>query len=140
MSLKLVKDKIPAEFYSGPHKQMQFTLCNEEKLNNPLLNNLYKDNICYTERWYLEARKIIFDENWDHPIIQIICEDTNLKARLIKSTVIDGVLMRNVVNNISLPEFRISAGINLKKLHRWCGFFSSLPDSTKTLVDLNDQC
>lgn len=139
MSLKLVKDIIPIEFYNGPHKQMQFTLCNEEKLNNPLLNKLYKDNICYTERWYLESRKIIFDENWNHPILQSLCEDPNLKSKLIKSTIIDGVLMRNVVNNESLPEYHISAGINLKKLMRWCGFFSSLPDSTKTLADLDDQ-
>lgn len=139
MSLKLVEETNPLEFYNGPHKQMQFTLCNEEKLNNPLLNRLYKSNICYTERWYLETRKIIFDENWDHPILQSICEDSDLKAKLIKSTIIDGVLMRNVVNNVSLPEYHISAGINLKKLHRWCGFFSSLPELTKTLADLNDQ-
>jgi len=140
MSLRLVKDSTPVEFYNGPHKQMQFSSCNEEKLNNPLLNKLYKDNVCYTERWYLESRKIIFDENWNHPIIQILCEDQELKAKIIKSTVIDGALMRGVVNNNSLPEYHISAGINLKKLHRWCGFFSSLPDSIKTLADLNDQC
>jgi len=139
MSLKLIKDIKPIEFYQGPHKQMEFSMCNEEKINNPLLNRLYKENICYTERWYLESRSLILSENWDHPIITSICEDLKLKAMIIKSTVVDGVLMRSVVNNSSMPAYHISAGINLKKLHRWCGFFSSLPDQVKTLSALNAQ-
>jgi hypothetical protein len=139
MNLRIINNTPPIEFYNGPHKQMIFTLCNEEELNNPLLNRLYKENVCYTERWYLESRKLIFDENWIHPILKSICIDTVLKAKIIKSTVIDGVIMRNFLNDKSLPEYHISAGINLKKLHRWCGFFSSLPDKVETLVALNGQ-
>ena len=59
MNLRIINNTPPIEFYNGPHKQMIFTLCNEEELNNPLLNRLYKENVCYTERWYLESRKLI---------------------------------------------------------------------------------
>lgn len=97
-------------------------------LNNPFLNALYKPDISYAERWYLEVRKRILDENWSHPIVKIICCDDNLKKALVKSTVIDGAVMRSVLNDSKLPEYHISAGINLKRLNRWCGFFVSLPD------------
>ena len=65
--------------------------------------------------------------------------DNELKINLIKSTLIDGASMRSILASSNSPEFQISAGVNLKKLNRWCGFFISLPDSIETLVALNAQ-
>jgi hypothetical protein len=98
-------------------------------LDNPFLNSLYKPSICYAERWYLEVRKRILEENWSHPIVRIVCADEQLKKLLVKSAVLDGAVMRSVLADPKLPGYHISAGINLKKLNRWCGFFVSLPDS-----------
>ena len=135
--LRVIKKSTKPEniVYTGPHQQMSYNACWSKNLINPLLNNLYKDNVCYTERWYLEIRRMINEEIWNHPLLQSVIYDTQLRTRLVKSTFIDGALMRDVINNESYPEYQISAAINLKKLNRWCAFFVSIPDSQKTLVD-----
>ena len=129
----------PTQPYSGPHKQMHFHHCWAPWLNNPLLNKLYKDSVCYTERWYLEIRRLINEEMWYHPLLISVIQDDRLKTNLVKSAFIDGALMRSVLAGDDYPEYHISAGVNLKKLNQWCSFFVSLPDSLEILVDLNGQ-
>ena len=140
MALRVIKNTLKqAEAYNGPHRQIDVTQCWHSQLNNPLLNKLYKESISYTERWYLETRRLINEELWFHPILNSILLDENLKLDLIKSTIVDGAVMRSVINDSNYPEYQMSAIINLKKLTRWCAFFVSLPDSHKILVALNGQ-
>jgi hypothetical protein len=142
MPLKVIKNTLaqqPAADYTGPHKQIDLVTCWMPYLNNPTLNKLYKENISFTERWYLETRRLINDGMWDHPLLRSIVLDEQLKARLIKSTIIDGAAMRTVINDVTLPEYQMSACVNLKKLLKWCAFFVSLPDSHEILVALNGQ-
>jgi hypothetical protein len=129
----------PAQPYLGPHRQLEYQHCWSPWLNNPLLNKLYKDSVCYTERWYLEVRRLINEEMWYHPLLVSLVKDDLLKTNLVKSAVIDGTLMRSVLASDEFPEYHISAEVNLKKLNRWCSFFVSLPDSLEILVDLNGQ-
>jgi hypothetical protein len=136
--LKLIRPKPSSVIYNGPHYQIEFQHCWAPWLNNPLLNKLYKDSVCYTERWYLETRRLINEGLWTHPLLNSIVQDPNMKSLLVRSTVIDGAMLRSVLQNESYPEFHISAGINLKKINRWCAFFVSLPDSLEILVSLND--
>lgn len=139
--LRLIKNTpaLPVTLYSGPHYQMSYQQCWKPSLNNPFLNKIYKDSICYTERWYLEIRKLILEEEWYHPLINSIVADSVLRQSLVKSTIIDGASMREILVSTAYPEFQISAGVNLKKINRWCAFFISLPDSLDTLVALNGQ-
>ncbi len=142
MPLKVIKNTLqqkPTVDYNGPHKQIELATCWMPYLNNPLLNKLYKENISFTERWYLETRRLINEGMWNHPLLTSVLLDEDLKARLIKSTIIDGAVMRTIINDSTLPEFQMSASVNLKKLLKWCSFFVSLPDSHETLVALNDQ-
>jgi hypothetical protein len=140
MALKVIKNTLgQPEIYAGPHRQIDVRQCWQSHLNNPLLNKLYKDSVSYTERWYLETRRLINEELWYHPLLNSILLDEQLKLSLIKSTIIDGALMRSMLNDIRYPEYQVSAGVNLKKLTRWCAFFVSLPDSHETLVALNGQ-
>lgn len=136
--IRLVKPERQApEYYTGPHRQLDFQHCWRPWLNNPWLNKIYKESVCYTERWYLELRKMILDYNWEHPLLYSITGDVELKKSLVKSAVLDGAMFRSIINNPLYPEYHISASVNLKKVNRWCGFFVSLPDSHKTLVHLN---
>jgi hypothetical protein len=128
-----------SQVYFGPHQQLEYQNCWAPWLNNPLLNKLYKDNVSFTERWYLETRRLINDELWTHPLLNSILLDDRLKTNLVKSTIIDGAIMRSVLEGDAYPEYHISASVNLKKLNRWCAFFVSLPDSLETLVALNAQ-
>jgi hypothetical protein len=140
MALKVIKNTLNTpELYTGPHQQIEINQCWQSHLNNPLLNKLYKDSISYTERWYLETRRLINEEMWHHPLLNSILLDEQLKFDLIKSTIVDGASMRNILNDNKFPEYQVSAGVNLKKLVRWCAFFVSLPDSHETLVALNGQ-
>jgi len=139
--LQVIKAPLPklASVYGGPHCQLEFTSCWTKRLNNPLLNSLYKSSICYTERWYLETRRLINDELWYHPLITTLLKDQEFKSMLVTSAFIDGALMRSVINDDAYPEYQLSAAINLKKLNQWCSFFVSLPHSHETLSDLNGQ-
>jgi hypothetical protein len=137
--IRVIKSPKKSTVYFGPHHQLEYNQCWAPWLNNPLLNKLYKDNVSYTERWYLEVRKLVLEENWYHPLLNSILLDNRLKTNLVKSTVVDGAIMRSVLQNDSYPEYHISASVNLKKLNRWCAFFVSLPDSHETLVALNAQ-
>ena len=141
MALRVIKNTLtensPTLLYSGPHHQAHLEQCWASHLNNPLLNKLYKESISYTERWFLEVRRLINEEMWSHPLLNSVILDQSLKYNLIKSTIIDGAYMRHIINNESMPEYHMSASVNLKKLTKWTAFFISLPDSHETLVDLN---
>ena len=140
MALRVIKNTLKqSDIYTGPHRQLDVRHCWQSHLNNPLLNKLYKDSVSYTERWYLETRRLINEELWSHPLLISILLDEKLKLDLIKSTIIDGANMRYILNDNRYPEFQMSAAVNLKKLSRWCAFFVSLPDSQETLVALNGQ-
>jgi hypothetical protein len=137
MTLRVIKSpsKLDNQVYTGPHYQINYHACWNNHLINPVLHRLYKESVCYTERWYLELRKLVLEEEWHHPLLNSVISDVELRKRLVKSTVIDGTLMRSVLSGEDYPELHISAGINLKKINRWCAFFISLPDSLETLVD-----
>lgn len=135
MTLRLIKNTSTVDTYFGPHYQVPLFSCMNPALDNPFLNAIYKNSVTYAERWFLEVRKRVLDSDWNHPIVQIACVDQQLKSLLVKSTVIDGAYMRDIVRDPKLPEFHVSAGINLKRLNRWCGFFVSLPDSIDILAD-----
>lgn len=140
MALRVIKNTLrQPDVYTGPHRQIEAEQCWQPSLNNPLLNKLYKDTISYTERWYLESRRLINEEMWQHPLLVSLLLDDQLKLKLIKSTIVDGAVMRNVINCPDMPEYQLSASVNLKKLNRMCAFFVSLPDSHETLVALNGQ-
>ena len=114
--IRVIKPSKKSQLYFGPHQQLEYNQCWAPWLNNPLLNKLYKDSISYTERWYLETRKLVLEENWYHPLLNSVLLDNRLKANLVKSTIIDGAIMRGVLQNEAYPEYHISAGVNLKKL------------------------
>lgn len=137
--LRVIKNQPSSkrDIYTGPHCQLTFQACWNPTLKNPVLNKLYKESVPYTERWFLEIRKLINDCNWNHPLLISVIYDHKLKTDLVKSTIIDGTSMRSILHSDEFPEFHISASVNLKKSERWCAFFTSLPITIETLVALN---
>lgn len=133
MHLRLIKNDRPKPTppYSGPHHQAVLRACDDPRLDNPFLNSIYKNNITRVERWYLEARKLLLEENWEHPILEIMICDHDLRRRLLESVIIDGAAMRWVLAQEHLPAYHVSAGVNLNRLNRWAGFFVSLDYSSR---------
>lgn len=124
-------------YYNGPHLQVPLYYCMDPILDNPFLNSLYKPSVSYSERWYLELRKKISNIEYDHPLVKIVMHDIELKKNLLFSTIFDYAIMKSIVNDPQLPEFRISAGVNLKKLQRWSGFFTSLLNQADISLSLD---
>lgn len=139
MALRVIKNTLQDSnlIYNGPHSQINLQCCWSQNLNNPLLNKLYKESVSYTERWYLETRRLITEGQWDHPLLNSVVFDYELKFNLVKSTVVDGAFMREIIQSNELPQYQMSASVNLKKLTRWTAFFISLPNSIETLSSLN---
>lgn len=127
MTLRLIKHTPnKPHAYTGPHYQVPLTACQHPSLDNPRLNALYKPHISYVERWYLESRRLILEEKLQHPLLVFLQLDPEVRFKLVKSTIVDAVKMREILTNDLLAKYHVSASVNLKRLNRWCSFFVSL--------------
>lgn len=136
-TLRIIDSNNVKEPYYGPHFLVPLNCCSLPNLGNPLLNSLYKPSVSHCEKWYLELRRRILINEFDHPLVHIACVDQTLKKMLVESVVADGSTMLSIIRDKNQPEYHVSASINLKKLRRWSGFFTSLPDSIDALQYLN---
>ena len=90
--------------------------CWDTRLNNPLLNSLFKPETSYVERWYLQIQHLLNNEEIEHPIIKLLLSPSdNTLNLLIENTEKDLAVQRYFqdVNNID------SAQINVSRLNRW---------------------
>ena len=53
-------------------RSLDLYYCWDVRLNNPLLNTLFKPEISYVERWYLQTQHLLNLEDMDHPIIKLL--------------------------------------------------------------------
>lgn len=92
--------------------------CWDCRLNNPLLNSIFKPEISYVERWYLQTQHLLNNEENDHPIISLLLskQDTTLKL-LIEVTEKDLVIQRFF--NDSYYTTKYATEFNIIKLNRW---------------------
>jgi hypothetical protein len=97
--------------------------CWDSRLNNPLLNRLYKTEISYVERWFLHLQHLLNEEDVNHPILQLILspQDPTLEY-LIDSTEKDLAVQRyfSDVRNAD------AASTNVVRLNRWLAKWQSL--------------
>lgn len=127
MPLKLIKHTPPKpHVYTGPHFQVPLKACTHGSLDNPRLNALYKSNVSYTERWYLEARRLILEERFDHALMKFLLNDPKILISLVRSIMIDAAHMRDILADDRAVKYHVSASVNIKRLNRWCAFFVSL--------------
>jgi hypothetical protein len=104
-------------------RSLDLYYCWDCRLNNPLLNKLYKPEICYVERWFLQVQHLLNIEDVEHPIIKTIFnEKDNTLELLIDATEKDLAVQRYFADTTN----RISADINTGKLNRWLFKWQSL--------------
>jgi hypothetical protein len=90
--------------------------CWDPRLNNPLLNKLYKPETNYVERWYLQIQHLLNEGCTEHPVLQLmLSKDDNTLQLLIESTEKDLAVQRyfSDVNNLD------AAQANVIRLNRW---------------------
>lgn len=97
-------------------KSIDLYYCWDCRLNNPLLNSIFKSEVCYVERWFLQTRHLLNNEEVDHPLIKTLLnqEDSTLDL-LIKNTEKDLVVQRYFAD----VAYKDATDINISKLNRW---------------------
>lgn len=104
-------------------RSLDLYYCWDVRLNNPLLNSLFKEETCYVERWFLQTQHLLNIENFDHPIIKtLLSTKDNTLNLLIENTEKDLAVQRyfsDVTN-------RHSVDVNIIKLNRWLAKWKSL--------------
>ena len=104
-------------------RSVDLYFCWDSRLNNPLLNKLFKEEVSYAERWYLQATHLLNIEDMSHPILQTLLnkQDGTLKL-LIDSTEKDLCVQQRLtdVSTIFSTEYQI------KKLTKWISKRQSL--------------
>lgn len=97
-------------------RSLDLYYCWDVRLNNPLLNTLFKPEISYVERWYLQTQHLLNLEDTDHPIIKLLLSpNDNTLHRLLDATEKDLTIQRYFVDKDNI----ISAEANVLKLNRW---------------------
>lgn len=97
-------------------RSLDLYYCWDSRLNNPLLNKLYKPETNYVERWYLQIQHLLNNEDVTHPIIQTLLSD--------KDSTLD-LLIENTEKDLAVQRYfadvsRIDAAqTNVIRLNRW---------------------
>jgi hypothetical protein len=97
-------------------KSVDLHYCWDCRLNNPLLNSIFKSEVCYVERWFLQTRHLLNNEEVEHPLIKTLLnnEDCTLNL-LIESTEKDLAVQRYFAD----VAYKDATDINISKLNRW---------------------
>jgi hypothetical protein len=97
-------------------RSLDLYYCWDVRLNNPLLNTLFKPEISYVERWYLQTQHLLNLEDMHHPIIKLLLssKDNTLNI-LIDNTEKDLAVQRYFADKDNI----VSAEANILKLNRW---------------------
>jgi hypothetical protein len=97
-------------------KSIDLYHCWDCRLNNPLLNSIFKPEVCYVERWFLQTRHLLNNEETDHPLIKtLLSNDDSTLDLLIESTEKDLTIQRYFAD----VEYKDSTDVNIGKLNRW---------------------
>lgn len=97
-------------------KSVDLYHCWDCRLNNPLLQSIFKPEVSYVERWFLQTKHLLNNEEMDHPLIKVLLSrsDTTLDL-LIENTEKDLTIQRYFAE----IEYKDSTDINISKLNRW---------------------
>jgi hypothetical protein len=97
-------------------KSVDLYYCWDSRLNNPLLNSIFKPEVSYVERWYLQTRHLLNSEANEHPILKLLfsTQDSTLDL-LIESTTKD----LNIQLQSANETYQDATDVNISRLNRW---------------------
>lgn len=101
-------------------KSVDLYYCWDRRLDNPLLNSLFKQEVCYVERWYLQTVHLLNMELIEHPLIVSLMSDNTLDL-LVELIEKDLAIQKSVEDDVTL-----STDFNLIRLNKWLIKFQGL--------------
>lgn len=97
-------------------KSVDLYHCWDYRLNNPLLNSMFKPEVSYVERWFLQVKHLLNNEELDHPLIKLLFSSVdNTLNLLIESTEKDLAIQREFADK----WYKESTDVNVSRLNRW---------------------
>lgn len=100
-------------------KSVDLYHCWDRRLDNPLLNSLFKQEVCYAERWYLQTVHLLNMEQAEHPLLVSLMSDTTLEL-LIELIEKDLKIQKEFVDTTLTTDY------NLIRLNKWLIKFQGL--------------
>lgn len=98
-------------------KSVDLYFCWDPKLNNPLLNSLFKNEICYVERWYLQITHLLNIEETTHPLISLLLNKKDSTLNLLLDATEKDLCIQHTFNDNYSTIF--STNYNITKLTKW---------------------
>jgi hypothetical protein len=117
-----------AEIYPFPKRQPNLAIvksidlqhCWDRRLQNPFLNSLYKSEVSYAERWYLQVvHQLNFEES--HPLVNTLLNPKDYTLNLLLDCVNKDLKIHlNVLNHDRLlSHYAMVADYNVRRLNKW---------------------
>ena len=101
-------------------KSVDLYHCWDRRLDNPLLNSLYKQEVCYVERWYLQTVHLLNMELEDHPLLVSLMSDTTLDL------IIELIEKDLAIQKQPTTDDTLTTDYNLIRLNKWLVKFQGL--------------
>jgi hypothetical protein len=102
-------------------KSVDLYHCWDRRLDNPLLNSLFKEEVSYVERWYLQTVHLLNMELVEHPLIVSLMSDNTLDL-LIELIEKDLEIQKQFLND----DTTLTTDYNLIRLTKWLIKFQGL--------------
>jgi hypothetical protein len=111
-------------------KSVDLYHCWDRRLDNPLLNSLFKTEVSFVERWYLQTVHLLNMEQVNHPLIQALMstEDATLDL-LIELIEKDLAIQKDCTNS----DTTLTTDYNLIRLNKWLVKFRGLQQYRRRL-------
>lgn len=105
----------------GISKSIDLQHCWDRRLNNPYLNSLYKTEISYAERWYLQVTHHLNFEEVDHPLVNILLNQHDYTLNLLLLCVSSDLKIQlNALSSDRLQnQYALIADYNIRRLNKW---------------------
>lgn len=104
-------------------KSIDLYYCWDRRLNNPLLNSLYKSEVCYVERWFLQIIHILNTDDLSHPLYQVIMSKNDPTLDILLEVTGKDLTVHRYMEHMSTMYV---GSPNTKKLERWLSKWNSL--------------
>jgi hypothetical protein len=101
-------------------KSVDLYHCWDRRLDNPLLNSLFKQEVCYVERWYLQTVHLLNMELEDHPLLVSLMTDATLDL------IIELIEKDLAIQKQPTTDDTLTTDYNLIRLNKWLVKFQGL--------------
>lgn len=110
-------------------KSIDLYHCWDRRLDNPLLNSLYKQEVSYVERWYLQTVHLLNMEQTEHPLVVSLLSNEDTTLDLIVDLIEKDIAVQKEVAN----DFTLTTDYNLIRLNKWLVKFQGLQQYRRRL-------